>query len=533
MVDVRLSLIDNSFQEDNLAITLEQYVQDVVDFSSQYGSDISISYTAYNISGKPSKFPDYGDFPQAFVMRTYGKWWNEAPSCLEPIMPQNNSPIISQDYIGSVVRIWAGDRVGKWKCLWEGEPQVVGHSPRIFSPSIRPIDFPTCLLRLEFDHSRLEYYTELDAVLLPGKPLRQDRKDGKDITSQIKELNLQALSIDVDLTETLNSLSSLTQHYSALLEDINLEMETLSAPVSGLFSKLPDETILAVFKYLDLISLCKCSMVNKHFNRLATDTMLYTQINLKPYWYCVSSYTLKSLEIRCQYLQKLDLSWCGNYRQIFSTNFITFIKNCGKLLTHLRLDCCKFVDNDCIKQIAETCNNIRELTIRNCFKVTAEGFEKLTKLSNIQRLDFYRTYIETEPLVKILKASPHLQHINLGSCVRVSSMDEVAQALGSYNKELVSVDFWKTHSLTPVGVKALSQCSKLEEVDLGWCLGLSIPGDCMTALAVGCPKLQKLFLAALRGIMDRDLLPFVLNCPKLQQIDLLGVRSITPHICLR
>lgn len=61
---------DNGFAikgvDDELII--EQYVQDALDFSSQYGSDISISYTAYNISGRPSKYPDYGDFPQAFVM---------------------------------------------------------------------------------------------------------------------------------------------------------------------------------------------------------------------------------------------------------------------------------------------------------------------------------------------------------------------------------------------------------------------------------------------------------------------------------
>lgn len=47
---------------------IEQFVKDVRDFSSQYGSNTSISYTAYNITGNPSKFPDYGDFPQAFVM---------------------------------------------------------------------------------------------------------------------------------------------------------------------------------------------------------------------------------------------------------------------------------------------------------------------------------------------------------------------------------------------------------------------------------------------------------------------------------
>lgn len=63
--------------------TLENFVfqfsSEVVDFSSQYGSDISISYTASNLTGRPSKFPNYGDFPQSYVMvsyvRTYQVGW--------------------------------------------------------------------------------------------------------------------------------------------------------------------------------------------------------------------------------------------------------------------------------------------------------------------------------------------------------------------------------------------------------------------------------------------------------------------------
>lgn len=47
---------------------IEQFVQEVEEFSSQYGSEISISYTAFNIRGPPSNYPDYGDYPQAFVM---------------------------------------------------------------------------------------------------------------------------------------------------------------------------------------------------------------------------------------------------------------------------------------------------------------------------------------------------------------------------------------------------------------------------------------------------------------------------------
>lgn len=52
-------------------VTINQYAQDVVDFSSQYGSDTSISYTAYNVTGKPSKYPDYGDFPETFAFVSF------------------------------------------------------------------------------------------------------------------------------------------------------------------------------------------------------------------------------------------------------------------------------------------------------------------------------------------------------------------------------------------------------------------------------------------------------------------------------
>lgn len=49
-------------------VLITQFVQRVLEFSSQYGSDSSISYTACNITGRPSKFPNYGDFPETFAM---------------------------------------------------------------------------------------------------------------------------------------------------------------------------------------------------------------------------------------------------------------------------------------------------------------------------------------------------------------------------------------------------------------------------------------------------------------------------------
>lgn len=58
----------NDYGAVNKDIIYKQFVQNVVDFSSQYGTDYSISYTAFNITGKPSKFPDYGDFPETYAM---------------------------------------------------------------------------------------------------------------------------------------------------------------------------------------------------------------------------------------------------------------------------------------------------------------------------------------------------------------------------------------------------------------------------------------------------------------------------------
>lgn len=57
----------------------------------------------------------------------------------------------------------------RWEVLWSGEPtKVPTPQARQFSPTIKHINFPTNLLRLEVNSSLLNYYTELDAVILRG-----------------------------------------------------------------------------------------------------------------------------------------------------------------------------------------------------------------------------------------------------------------------------------------------------------------------------------------------------------------------------
>lgn len=80
---------------------ISQFVQDVIDFSSQYGKEHSKSYTAANIRSMPTHYPRYGDFLECCVFRTYGPWW------LDPMIPsyikmptQIETKFISEDFIG-------------------------------------------------------------------------------------------------------------------------------------------------------------------------------------------------------------------------------------------------------------------------------------------------------------------------------------------------------------------------------------------------------------------------------------------------
>ncbi|CAH1638101.1 unnamed protein product [Spodoptera littoralis] len=536
---------NESEEEDKDYLILEQFVHNVEDFSSQYGSEISVSYTAFNLRGPPSNFPDYGDYPQAFVMRTYGTWWEEAPSAQKDYMPQNASAITSQDFVevsfekavyplevsifetynpGALVRIWALGPTA-WMLLWEGEPEYVGDTPRIFSPPIRQINVPTRILRLEFNHKLLPYYTELDAVLLRG---RQPANLTKHLRNNFSYSSLFYKPV-VEKGQLLNRIiaSNLHENIAPQIVTPRSQKQIDTGPPLGDFQQLPDETTLCVMKYLDIQSLCRCAQVNRHFNRLASDCILYRSIDLRPYWHCVQSQVLATLSMRCKFLQKLDLSWCGSHRMIQPNYVVNFLKDSGAELTHLRMNCCKFVDNSVLRAIVDTSTSLQELCLRSV--VGCSDWICLSALKKLKRLDLYRTDITTSAAVAIIRSNPGLRHLNVGSCKMISSMDEVAIALGGNCPNLVSVDFWKSYSLTPNGIRALGNCKMLQELDVGWCLQAGGSGEWLGWLSVG--ELRKLFLGALRGVCDRDLRSLIPRAPKLAQLDLLGVRAVTADIC--
>ncbi|XP_046548934.1 F-box/LRR-repeat protein 4-like [Haliotis rubra] len=596
---------------------IQHYAKDVVDFSSQYGSETSISYTACNLSGKSNIYPGYGDFTQACVFRTYGPWWRQAPSACR-VYKKTRRAYCSMDFIelsfeqkvypirldvyetyhpGAVVKIMACDTTagtdvdtGKvtWVTLWSDTPTQIEMRPRVFSPPLNTVNFATDLIRLELCHEKLQYYTELDAVIIlirlelcHEKLQYYTELDAVIILIRL-ELCHEKLQYYTELDATsvflLNRVISVycslirlelchekLQYYTELdavilqgisdkdqyqawaatnkiltqsLERLELRdthvtettNESWKPVLNGYFGCLPEEVIQLILSYLDTPSICCASQTCKLLRQHCYDPLLYTEVNLQPHWPQVSDEVLDSLQCRCYMIQRLNLSWCGKNGPISTIALTRFLGVCGQTLSSLGLSCCQFVTGEYLSLIAENCP---QLTVPVSKKITFCMME-LTKITKLQKLNLYRTFVELTPLLNIIYSCPDLQHLNIGSCSRISSHDDVAAALGKFSKKLRSLDLWRSRKISYIGLQAIANnCFELEELDIGWCTDLHSSTGCLVSLVEKCKKLRKLFLTANRTVCDVDLLAIAKNLANLEQLDILGTREVTADAAVR
>lgn len=78
---------------------------------------------------------------------------------------------------GAIVKLWAFTINEKWICLWDESSgtnddhtgaDAITNDSRIFAPTIKEIKVPTRIIRIEFNHRQLDYFTEIDGVILKG-----------------------------------------------------------------------------------------------------------------------------------------------------------------------------------------------------------------------------------------------------------------------------------------------------------------------------------------------------------------------------
>ncbi|XP_071633241.1 uncharacterized protein [Temnothorax longispinosus] len=152
-----------------------QFVKNAIRYSI---SNLDTFYTVNYISGPPTYFPKYGNFPKTFMARKYSydiaisSWRANVPwdpytdhvtnindkgiNYIELEFHEHVYPIRVSIYEvyhpGLIIKIWAQDSQNKWFPLWEGSPQILplSQESRLFSPPLQSCNFKTNRLRLEF-----------------------------------------------------------------------------------------------------------------------------------------------------------------------------------------------------------------------------------------------------------------------------------------------------------------------------------------------------------------------------------------------
>lgn len=176
------------------------------------------------------------------------------------------------------------------------------------------------------------------------------------LSEELSKFMKDELSLDESKKSSHCSFSPLPVKYSKKFISLMIFSVMLFHLLKFLIFSLQDELIIKILRHLDLKSLCRMSRVNKHFNNLAQDPLLYTCLNLKPYWYIIDTTALHYLAFKCKYLQQLDLSWCDSFSV---PDLEKFLDACGNLLTHLQLNCCSCIDDFAILKISKICRNLK------------------------------------------------------------------------------------------------------------------------------------------------------------------------------
>lgn len=386
---------------------------------------------------------------------------------------------------------------------------------RQFKPCIKQINFPTNLIRLEINSSLLDYYTELDAVVLHGM------KDKPMLSLKTSLIDMNDLEDDDYEEKDDCEIDNLNKKFSstALRE----------GPSNGYFDRLPYELIQLILNHLTLPDLCRLAQTCKLLNQHCCDPLQYIHLNLQPYWAKLNDTSLEFLQARCTLVQWLNLSWTGNRGFISVAGFSRFLKVCGSELVRLELSCSHFLNETCLEIISEMCPNLQDLNLSSCDKLPPQAFSHIAKLCGLKRLVLYRTKVEQTALLSILNFCSDLQHLSLGSCVMIEDYDVTASMIGAKCKKLRTLDLWRCKNITESGIAELaSGCPLLEELDLGWCPTLQSSTGCFARLARQLPNLQKLFLTANRSVCDTDIEELACNCTRLRQLDILGTRMVSP-----
>ncbi|XP_011684630.1 PREDICTED: F-box/LRR-repeat protein 2-like [Wasmannia auropunctata] len=276
------------------------------------------------------------------------------------------------------------------------------------------------------------------------------------------------------------------------------------------------------------------SRVNKRFNYLSRDPLLYKCLNLRnihlTYMHTNICQLFDYFAPRCKRILQLDLAYCKYYAPYFRE----FLETCCRHLTHLRLSHCRYVFySGLLGDISELCKNLKELDLNYCKDIRHKNISHLKNLQFLERLHLENIFLlESNTLCEILQKNRQMRDLNLANTRLNIDTAVVIELKNCLNLERLNL---MRCSITSQEIYALADCKNLIEINFSGC---RIKDYCdrsgaFSRLFSSCKRLTKVDLSysdQYKPLNKRDLETLAL-CKNLKSLNLMSLDSVTPAIC--
>ncbi|XP_024362312.1 F-box protein At3g58530 [Physcomitrium patens] len=197
-------------------------------------------------------------------------------------------------------------------------------------------------------------------------------------------------------------------------------------------------------------------------------------------------------------LRRINLNAC----QKVTNSGVIFVASANPSLTSFSIYWNLKVTDAGIEAVVRSCKDLRSLNISGCKSLTDRSLRAVAKHGQrIQILNLTRgVKLTDEGLVEVINACREIVELYLYASPNFTDTSFITLSKLS---ELRVLDLCGAHLLSDDGLSAISECSKLETLNLTWCINITDVG--LTALAQHCSRLQSLSLHGLLGVSDEGL----------------------------
>ncbi|KRX18259.1 F-box/LRR-repeat protein 2 [Trichinella nelsoni] len=296
---------------------------------------------------------------------------------------------------------------------------------------------------------------------------------------------------------SLGRLPQFIDCYMVAERQINLHS---SAPLNeeGLMNrKLPEELILRIFSYLDIVSLCRCAQVCRTWNILALDGSNWQNVDLFQFQKDIKASVVENLAKRCGgFLKKLSLRGCESVQD---GALDTFARKCN-FIEELNLEKCKRLSDSTCESLGLHCKRLRVLNLDCISGITERGLKFISD------------------------GCPNLEWLNISWCNHIS--DEGLEAIAKGSKRMKALICKGCTGLTDEGLRHVGEhCHDLRVLNLQSCSHITDQG--ISYIANGCHRLDYLCLSMCSRITDRALQSLSLGCQLLKDLEVSGCSLLT------